>query len=172
MLQEYFWDGNIWIGFLDWIWLMFVDLLRMTDDWLLRTDDWGQGNENNRPRIKNMNFKLRSVNLWLKTNNLGDQDSGHMTEDGGLGTHLRLYQLGQTVVNAYPALLFPNKLPKSANYSPSLPKASETSGRRPDHALGFALGGCLDPPPFPPGPLSRGTSCGYWCYYLHTSGCW
>ena len=27
-----------------------------------------------------------------------------MTEDGGLGTHLRLYQLGQTVVNAYPAL--------------------------------------------------------------------
>ena len=32
-------------------------------------------------------------------------------------------------------------------YSPTLQKASEASGQRPDHALGVAHGGGADPPP-------------------------
>ena len=39
-----------------------------------------------------------------------------------------------------------------ANYSPSLPKASEASGRRPDHALNVALEGVSRPPTLGPSP--------------------
>ena len=38
------------------------------------------------------------------------------------------------------------------NYSPSLPKASEASGRRPDHALNVALEGVSRPPTLGPSP--------------------
>ena len=37
-------------------------------------------------------------------------------------------------------------------YGPSLPKASEASGRRPDHTLGIAHGGVQTPPPPSQGP--------------------
>ena len=38
---------------------------------------------------------------------------------------------------------------REQTYGPSLPKASEASGRRPDHALSFEHGSGADPPPPP-----------------------